>query len=201
MSKPDVTINIKITESAQAYLKELLVNQESPGIGVRIFVEKAGTPSAECCMAYCPSGEEKPEDEKLSFDGFPAFIPQQSLPYLEDAVVDYDKDRFGGQLTFKAPKSKIPQLGESASIEEHIHHILEAEINPMLSSHGGFVTLERMEEEGTVAVLRFGGGCQGCASVDLTLKDGVESTLLERLPNLKKVVDVTDHSDKENAYY
>ena len=166
--------NIQITDSAQGYLRELLAQQESPGIGVRIFVEKPGTPSAECCMAYCPQGEEKPEDVKLSFDGFAAYIPEDCMTYLEDAVVDYNKDRFGGQLTFKAPKSKIPQMGENASIEEHIHHILQSEVNPMLASHGGFVSLETMAENDTVAVLKFGGGCQGCASVDLTLKDGVE---------------------------
>ena len=51
------------------------------------------------------------------------------------------------------------------------------------------------------AVLQFGGGCQGCGMVDLTLKDGVEKTLLEQIEGLKKVQDVTDHSYRENAYY
>ncbi|MNN85467.1 Fe/S biogenesis protein NfuA [compost metagenome] len=55
-------------------------------------------------------------------------------------------------------------------------------------------------EEG-IAVLQFGGGCQGCGMVDMTLKDGVEKTLMERIPELKGVRDVTDHSNKENAYY
>ena len=51
------------------------------------------------------------------------------------------------------------------------------------------------------AILQFGGGCQGCGMVDLTLKDGVEKTLLENIPELKKVTDITDHSFRENAYY
>jgi Fe/S biogenesis protein NfuA len=50
-------------------------------------------------------------------------------------------------------------------------------------------------------VLQFGGGCQGCGMVDLTLKDGVEKTLLEQVEGLKGVKDVTDHSYRENAYY
>ena len=62
------------------------------------------------------------------------------------------------------------------------------------------MSLEEMYE-GNVAVLRFGGGCQGCGMVDVTLKDGVEKTLLEQIPQLKEVRDVTDHSVKENAYY
>ena len=53
----------------------------------------------------------------------------------------------------------------------------------------------------SVAVLQFGGGCQGCGMVDLTLKEGVEKTLLDQLPQLTAVKDVTDHSVKENAYY
>ena len=52
-----------------------------------------------------------------------------------------------------------------------------------------------------IAVLKFGGGCQGCGQADVTLKEGIEKTLLERIPELKGVRDVTDHSIKENAYY
>ena len=55
--------------------------------------------------------------------------------------------------------------------------------------------------DGNVAVLKFGGGCQGCASVDVTLKDGVERTLMEKLPQLEGVHDVTDHTDRSHSYY
>ena len=51
------------------------------------------------------------------------------------------------------------------------------------------------------AVLQFGGGCQGCGMVDVTLKDGIEKTLIEEIPELKAIADVTDHSYRENAYY
>jgi Fe/S biogenesis protein NfuA len=52
-----------------------------------------------------------------------------------------------------------------------------------------------------VAILQFGGGCQGCGMVDMTLKDGVEKTLLEQLPQLTAVKDVTDHTVTDNAFY
>ena len=51
------------------------------------------------------------------------------------------------------------------------------------------------------AVLQFGGGCQGCSAVDITLKSSVEGTLLEQVPELTGVLDHTDHSFTENAYY
>ena len=190
-----------ITESAQDYLRDLLSKQDSPNIGVRIFVEKPGTPLAECCMAYCPEGEAQEEDEKVDFEGFSAYLERKSVTYLEDSVIDYTGDKLGGQLTFRAPKSKVPRISENASLEERIEYVLQAEVNPGLASHGGHVSLIALTDENTTAVLEFGGGCQGCASVDMTLKSGVESTLLERVSELRKVIDKTDHSKTENAYY
>ena len=69
-----------------------------------------------------------------------------------------------------------------------------------MASHGGQVSLIDVVEDG-IAVLKFGGGCQGCGQADVTLKEGIERTLLERIPELKGVRDVTDHTQKENAYY
>lgn len=192
---------ITITESAVVYLNELLAKQNSPGMGVRVFVEKPGTPYAECCMAYCAAGEEKEGDVYQECDGFRAWVEAASVPFLEDAAIDYAKDRLGGQLTFRAPKAKIPRVGENATVEERIYHLLQAEVNPGLASHGGSVTLVELVDEGTTAVLQFGGGCQGCSAVDTTLKQGVEKTLLENIPELKSVIDTTDHSQRENAYY
>ncbi len=196
--------NITITESAQAYLAELLAKQDTAGIGVRIFVEHPGTPRAECCMAYNQPGEEEPEDLQLAYAHFTAFIDAASIPYLEDAVIDYNKDRFGGQLTFRAPNSKIPKVGADASVEERINYVLQSEINPGLASHGGNVQLMQLIDEegvGLTAVLKFGGGCQGCSAVDMTLRQGVEVQLKQQVPELMQVVDETDHSKTENAYY
>ncbi|MFC6203989.1 MULTISPECIES: Fe-S biogenesis protein NfuA [Psychrobacter] len=196
--------NITITESAQAYLADLLSKQDTDGIGVRIFVEHPGTPRAECCMAYNQPGEEDSADLKFSYDNFAAFIEASSVPYLEDAVIDYNKDRFGGQLTFRAPNSKVPKVGADASVEERINYVLQSEINPGLAAHGGMVDLiELIEEEGIglTAVLKFGGGCQGCSAVDMTLRQGVEVQLKQQIPELTQVIDETDHTSTENAYY
>ncbi|HVL01934.1 MAG TPA: Fe-S biogenesis protein NfuA [Dongiaceae bacterium] len=192
---------IKVTESAQEYLRGLLQKQESSGMGVRIFVERPGTPHAECCMAYCTAGENEPTDTRLELDGFAAYIDGASVPYLQDAVIDYAKDRMGGQLTFRAPKSKVPQIDDNASVEQKINYILYSEINPQLASHGGNVQLIELLEDDTLAVLKFGGGCQGCGMVDVTLKQGIEKTLLEKVPQLKRVTDTTDHTVRENAYF
>lgn len=198
---PAILKTINITESAQEYLKELLDKQNVEGIGVRIFVEKAGTPYAECCMAYCTPEEIVETDALIPLKDFTAYIDNDSITYLEDATINYAADRMGGQLTFRAPKSKVPQLGDNASLEERINHILYSEINPSLATHGGFVSLLELVDNNTVAVLQFGGGCQGCSAVDMTLKQGVEKTLVERIPELVAVRDLTDHSKAENAYF
>ena len=114
--------------------------------------------------------------------------------------MDYSPDKFGGTLTIKSPNSKVPNLGENASLEERVNYLLYSEINPSLASHGGEVSLVEIMNEET-AVLQFGGGCQGCGMVDVTLKQGVEKTLIEEIPELKGITDVTDHSYRENAYY
>lgn len=197
-------VKITVTPGAQEYLRELLAKQDSPGIGVRIFVEHPGTPKAECCMAYCTQGEEQADDVRIDYEGFPAYIDGKSVSYLEDAVIDYNKDRFGGQLTFKAPRSKVPNLGPEASLEERINYVLFNEINPGLAAHNGNVSLlEVIEdpEQGLTAVLKFGGGCQGCSAVDMTLKQGVETTLKAQIPELARVTDQTDHTVRDNAYY
>ncbi|MDF1630380.1 MAG: Fe-S biogenesis protein NfuA [Alcanivoracaceae bacterium] len=191
---------ISITDNAKEYLRDLIEKQGSPGMGVRIFVERPGTPHAECCMAYCPPGEQEENDVRYDYDGFHAWIEGKSVRYLEDASIDFKKDSMGGQLTFRAPKSRVPDIGPEATLEERINHVLYAEINPSLASHGGNVQLLELTDD-KVAILEFGGGCQGCSAVDMTLKSGVEKTLKERIPELTAVRDKTDHSVRDNAYF
>jgi Fe/S biogenesis protein NfuA len=191
---------ITITEAAQDYLADLLAKQNTSGIGIRVFITQPGTQYAETCIAYCKPGEQKPEDTALALKDFTAWIDAVSEPFLEDAVVDYATDRMGGQLTIKAPNAKVPMVNEDSPLSERINYLLQTEVNPGLASHGGQVTLIDVVDEG-IAVLQFGGGCQGCGMVDVTLKEGVEKTLMERIPELKGVRDSTDHSNRENAYY
>ena len=190
---------VTITESAQEYLAELLTKQEG-ALGVRVFINQPGTARAETCIAYCRDDDVEEGDEVRKYDAFTAWFDSRSLPYLEDALVDYSKDRMGGQLTIKAPNAKMPRVDADSPLEDRINYVLYNEINPSLAAHGGEVSLVEVTDD-FYAVLRFGGGCQGCSAVDMTLKSGVEKTLLEQLPQLVGVRDMTDHSDTSQAYY
>jgi len=189
-----------ITPSAEEYLNELLANQDDDTNGIKIFVAEPGTPRAETCIAYSKKDEDLSAYLTIKEFDFDLFLEQKSLDFLKEAVVDYSPDKFGGTLTIKAPNAKLPHISEDASMEDKINYVLYSEINPGLAAHGGEVSLIEVLDNET-AVLQFGGGCQGCGMVDLTLKDGVEKTLLEQIEGLKKVQDVTDHSYRENAYY
>jgi Fe/S biogenesis protein NfuA len=127
-------IEVDITESAQKYLAELLEKQNAPGIAVRMFVNDPGTSRAETCIAYCRPGEEKEGDERVEFPLFSCYFDGRSLLYLKDAKVDYSADRMGGQLTIKAPNSKMPQVKEDSSIEDRINYVLYTEVNPPVGS-------------------------------------------------------------------
>ena len=191
-------VNVTITESAQEYLAGLLEKQNCEGIGIRMFISDPGTPKAETCIAYSRPGEHNEEDEIVEYDKFNAYFEQRSIPFMDDAKVDFAEDKFGGQLTIRAPNSRVPNVTDDSPIEDRINYLLHSEINPGLASHGGNVALASVDEG--FAVLEFGGGCQGCSSVSLTLKEGVEKTLMEKIPELKGVKDSTDHTDTSNAY-
>tara|TARA_R110002124_G_scaffold61822_3_gene169158 strand:+ start:6728 stop:7315 length:588 start_codon:yes stop_codon:yes gene_type:complete len=190
---------VTITESAQEYLSELLSKQED-ALGVRVFINQPGTPRAETCIAYCREGDVQEGDQQEVLPRFNVWYEAKSLPFLEDALVDYAKDRMGGQLTIKAPNAKLPRVDDNSSLEDRVNYVLYNEVNPALAAHGGEVSLVEITET-NVAILQFGGGCQGCSAVDQTLKGGVEKTLLEQIPQLTGVSDTTDHSDTSQAYY
>ncbi len=196
-------MNITVTEAGENYLAELLEKQDVEGIAVRIFITQPGTPYAETCLAYCRPEEVIEDDEVMQLEKVCFYLERNSLPFLEEALIDFSTDRMGGQLTIKAPNSKVPKVSDDSPLADQINYILYSDVNPGLASHGGEVKLIELveEDEGYIAILQFGGGCQGCSAVDMTLKDGVERTLVERLPALAGVRDVTDHSVRENAYY
>jgi Fe/S biogenesis protein NfuA len=193
-------VEIYISDSAQEYLKGLLEKQEDDVVGIRIFVNDPGTTKAETCIAYGRAEDISDSSILREYTGFSAYFDEKSWSFLEEAKVDYAADRMGGQLTIKAPNSKMPKVGDNSPLADRVNYLLYTEINPSLASHGGDVSLMQIDDE-NFAILKFGGGCQGCGSVEMTLKDGVEKTLMEKLPELAGVRDMTDHTDKTNAYY
>ena len=191
---------INITKSAEEYLAKLIQDKNETDLSIRIFISDPGTPKAETCLAYCKPDEAMPDDMIINLDLINVNLEKRSLPFLKDAEVNFDNDTFGGQLTIKAPNARVPNISSDSPVEDRINYVIYNEINPMLESHGGEVSLIEFNDHGE-AVLKFGGGCQGCGMVDVTLKDGIEKALVEQIPEVTGVKDTTDHSIDDNAYY
>lgn len=191
--------HISITPAAQAHFKKLLAHQED-GTNIRIFVVNPGTPSAECGVSYCPPNAVEDSDTEITFDGFSAMIDDISFPFLEDAEIDFVEEELGSQLTLKAPNAKMKKVADDAPLIERVDYVIQTVINPQLASHGGRITLIDIDDG--IAILQFGGGCNGCSMADVTMKDGVEKELLRQFPDeLKGTKDATEHKAGEHSYY
>lgn len=191
---------IKISSAAQAHFRKLLDQQEE-GTNIRIFVVNPGTPNAECGVSYCPPSAVEATDSEMKYETFSAFVDEISLPFLEDAEIDFITDDMGTQLTLKAPNAKMRKVADDAPLIERVDYVIQTQINPQLASHGGRITLIEITDKGE-AILQFGGGCNGCSMVDVTLKEGVEKQLLAQFDGeLKGVKDVTEHQRGEHSYY
>jgi Fe/S biogenesis protein NfuA len=191
---------ITISEQAQEHFGKLL-SKQGEGTHIRVFVVNPGTSGAECGVSYCPPDAVEDNDIRLNFNGFDAVIDEESAPFLEEAEIDFVTDQMGSQLTLKAPNAKARKLADDAPLVERINHMIEAEVNPNLASHGGKVSLMEVTEDG-IAVLQFGGGCNGCSMVDVTLKDGIEKQMLAEFSGeLTGVRDATEHQAGEHSYY
>lgn len=192
---------IAISAEAQSHFAKLLANKPQ-GTCIRVFVLNPGTAQAECGVSYCEPEAIAEDDQRLPQEaGFTVVVDPQSAPFLLDASIDFVTDKLGSQLTLKAPNAKVRKVEENAPLDERVEYVLNAQINPQLASHGGKVTLIELTQDG-LAILQFGGGCNGCAMVDVTLKEGIEKELLEKFPGeLTGVRDVTEHRRGDHSYY
>jgi Fe/S biogenesis protein NfuA len=191
-------MTIEISAPARDYFRHLLQSQGGDAVGIRMAAIHPGTPKADARLEFCEEGDLLGDEWSLDCDGFTLFVDGPSMRFLEGAQVDYQVQPTGGQLTIRAPKIKGAAPGADAPLAERVQYLLDSEINPMLAAHKGNVSLDSVVD-GRV-LLRFGGGCQGCGMADVTLKQGIEKTLRERLPEIVGIGDATDHARGEAPY-
>ncbi len=84
-------------------------------------------------------------------------------------------------------------------LAQAVQELLDQEINPAVAAHGGYIGL--LDIADGVAYVQMGGGCQGCGLAEVTLSQGVRTTILERFAELHDVVDTPDHAQGANPYY
>lgn len=190
---------IQISDSAQAHFRKLIEREAQPGLGVRLAAVHAGTSRADVRLEFTDQAELQGDEWAIDCEGFTLWLDAPSAPFLDGAQIDYEARATGGQLQIRAPKIKGEAPPDSASMVERVLWLVEHEINPQLAQHRGNVSLQEITAEGVV-VLRFGGGCHGCGMVDVTLKQGIEKTLMEKVPGVTAVRDATDHDTGTAPY-
>lgn len=192
MERPIITL----TEAAIQKLRAFEDKDEHRGMAVRIAVREDGPAAFRYELQFVPRSDKAAEDEVVDVDGVLLYIEQESVLRLEGATLDFveQSDRSG----FKFDNPNLPPLLNNP-IARRVHQILEEQINPGVASHGGHVTLMDVSE-GKV-YLKLGGGCQGCGMVDVTLRQGIETTLRAEIPEITEVLDTTDHASGTNPYY
>ena len=190
---------IQISESAQSHFRKLIERESLPGLGVRLAAVHPGTSKADVRLEFAEPRDLHGDEWVIDCEGFTLWLDADSTRYLDGAEIDYVAQATGGQLQIRAPKIKGEAPGESASLVERVRWLLEHDINPQLAQHRGHVSLQEVTGDGVV-VLRFGGGCHGCGMADVTLKQGIERTLLEKVPGVTAVRDATDHDTGSAPY-
>jgi Fe/S biogenesis protein NfuA len=181
---------IDFTETARERVLRFLETQRGQGVTA---LRVAGTKSEQKLWLVKPD-DRRDDDAMLEMGGFEVFVDPMSQKQLSGATVDFVDDvmQSGFRLFWPSPKWDEP-------VAQRVQDVLDREINPGVASHGGMVTLEGVK--GDAAIVRLGGGCQGCGAADVTLKSGIEQAILAAVPEIKRVLDVTDHASGTNPYY
>ena len=125
-------------------------------------------------------------------ESWPRFA-QQLLPLIKEMLSEEQS------IVSEELIASLKERPLAENLEELIEGLLEGQINPILASHGGWVRLDRIEDRDVY--IEMGGGCQGCSASKVTMKHGVEKAIREIAPQVREVIDMTDHASGENPYY
>jgi Fe-S cluster biogenesis protein NfuA len=84
-------------------------------------------------------------------------------------------------------------------IRRVVEELLEREVNPSVASHGGKISVVDVKD--ATLYIAMSGGCQGCSASQVTLKQGVEVMVRRVVPEVRAIIDATDHAAGTQPYY
>ncbi len=194
---------IRITaEPVDTHRCKFVVNRPVHPGGVRRFTNAAeaqGSPLAEAIYAI-PGADVS----DVIVSGNIVTVGKRSdapWPAVGKAVGTAIRSALAGTAPAVAPK---PAPGGGAPVDddalyERVAALFDERVNPMVARHGGHVEL--IDVQDAVVMLRMGGGCQGCGMADVTLRQGIEGMLAQHVPEVRGIVDITDHATGANPYF
>jgi Fe/S biogenesis protein NfuA len=193
---------IEITDEAHAQLVTLRDEEpEKERLGLRLEVLAAPGEDFTYDLSFEIVTQAAFSDEVRTINGLKVIIPLQSYEHINGAVLDFS-DRQGLIIRNpnKPPAAVIEGLVTDDETSAAVEAVIATDVNPSLAAHGGFVTFVGHDGEG-IAYLTMGGGCHGCSMSKMTMLEGVQTTLVEQVPAIAKVRDITDHATGANPYY
>jgi len=204
---------VSLTPEAHRVVREAL-DQEPEPASLALWLEVRGVQDGVFVYdLFFQATSDAGEEDEVHADGdVNVVVPAGSADRLRGARLEWSEEGDGG-LVLVNPNTPTPEeaspgvppevlaAGITGPLAQRVIGVLEQSVNPSIASHGGRADLLALDTEEGVAYLRLSGGCQGCAMSQMTLKQGIETTLLEEVAELKRVVDVTDHGGGENPFY
>ena len=204
---------IQLTDGARAKIDALVDGGAVHDPALRIALAPAG-PDGEARSPldreYAISLVEREDKQKteiaINLDGIRVLLNLDTSNLLSGATIDWSGD--DGGFRVETPRASRPSApagpppgssGAWGPLAEKVQSVFDALINPRIASHGGAVELVDVADD--VIYVRMTGGCQGCAASALTLRQGIERMVREEIPEVRDIVDLTDHEAGVNPYY
>ncbi len=204
---------VSLTPEARRIVRDAL-DQEPEPTSLALWLEVRGVQAGAFVydLFFQAASDAGEADEARSEGDIVVIVPAASVDQLRGARLEWSEDGDGGLVlvnpntpTIEEASPGVPPevlaLGITGPLAQRVVNVLEQAVNPSIASHGGRADLIALDEGDGIAYLRLSGGCQGCAMSQMTLRQGIETTLLEEVAELKRVVDVTDHGGGENPFY
>lgn len=185
---------LTLTDIAKEQVRMAMEDEERNDLALRVAISGRGPGGFRYQMDLVGPEERRDDDVVVDLGDFQLFVDAESAPNLEGATIDYLRRLSEAGFKFDNPNSP---WSDPKAIE--VQRVIDEQINPQIASHGGFVTL--LDVKGDTAYISMGGGCQGCGMADVTLKQGIQTMILEAVPSIEQVLDSTDHAAGTNPYY
>lgn len=185
---------VTVTDAAQQRILQVMQSKGLEGHSLRIVIQGRGPSGFQYGMTFAGPGDEQPEDTVLDAGNLRVLIDPDTLGHIRGATIDWETEGAQGGFQIDNPN---PVWDDPTA--QAVQQLLDEQINPAVAQHGGYVQL--MDVQGDTAYVLLGGGCQGCGMVDVTLRQGIEVLVRDTIPEIRHVVDTTDHAGGTNPYY
>jgi Fe/S biogenesis protein NfuA len=183
---------LTLSEIAKEKLREHIAARPDLDLAIRLSVIGRGKDSFLYDFRTILSSDRSPQDIVIDGSGFLIVIDPESASLLEGAMLDITENGHGFKIDNPNPVWADPNGPQVAAVIDQV-------INPGLSMHGGHIRLVDVRDG--VVYVAFGGGCQGCGMVNMTLSEGVRNLIVEAVPDIHDIIDVTKHALGAHPYF